>query len=130
MTAALPTLAPGETIRNAIIKSTMLGIEDHGIMTFFVFVEWPGAGCGLGGYALDRQLRHCAIPHGSAIGYQAIRQILETVGVLTWEKLPGTHVRIVDEGLGHGLTRIGHFMDDRWFDIREWMKDAREGDAP
>jgi hypothetical protein len=108
-------------ILNARIKSTTLGVEDHGIMTFFVFIEWPGAGCGLGGYALDAREngKPCG---GSGHAYQAIRQILETVGVDKWEKLPGTLIRIVHPGLGRGLTKIGHILDDKWFDIEDWMK--------
>lgn len=35
-------------IRNAQITSTMLGREDHGIMTFFIFVKWGGSVCGIG----------------------------------------------------------------------------------
>ena len=33
-------------IRNAKITSTMLGREDHGILTFMVFVEFGCSGCG------------------------------------------------------------------------------------
>lgn len=40
-------------IRNAKITGTKLGREDHGIMTFMIFVEFCGCACGIGGYALD-----------------------------------------------------------------------------
>ena len=110
-------------IANAKIKSTMLGIEDHGIMTFFLFCEWPGSGGGIGGYALDGH-KPSDQRVGSGHGYQAIRRILETVGVDKWEKLPGTLIRIEDPGLGRPLTRIGHIMEDRWFDLDAYMKEA------
>lgn len=113
-------------IANAKIVSTMLGPEDHGIMSFFVFVEWPGSGCGLGGYGLDMHDRVTKQRIGSGHAYQAIREILSTVGVATWEKLPGTMVRIEDNGPGRPLTKIGHIMEDRWFDIDEHMKQARD----
>ncbi len=111
------------TIVNAKIKSTMLGIEDHGIMSFFVNIEWPGAGCGFGGYALDGHAGEGKPRTGCGHGYQAIRRILETVGAASWEKLPGTLVRIEEQGWGGRLTKIGHIMEDRWFDIDDWMKE-------
>ena len=41
-------------IKNAIIKSTMLGREDHGIMTFMIFIKFDKCvSCGIGGYAND-----------------------------------------------------------------------------
>ena len=32
-------------IKNAKITSTQLGREDHGLMTFMIFVEISGGGC-------------------------------------------------------------------------------------
>lgn len=40
-------------IENARITDTMLGIEDHGIMTCFIFCEFASGCCGFGGYSLD-----------------------------------------------------------------------------
>lgn len=119
-------------ITNAKIVSTMLGIEDHGIMSFFVFCEWSGAGCGFGGYCLDgpdRQDDNTPLRSNKRIGhghsYQAIRHILETVGVEKWEKLPGTLIRIEYNGLGKQLVKIGHIMEDRWFDIAKYMDEGK-----
>jgi hypothetical protein len=114
-------------ITNGKIVRTMLGTEDHGIMSFFVFVEWPGAGCGLGGYCLDSHVPpDKRAGHGHS--YQAIRCILETVGVDAWEKLPGTLIRLEDNGAGSRLTKIGHIMEDRWFDIETYMKEGQLAD--
>jgi hypothetical protein len=114
-------------ITNAKIVRTMLGIEDHGIMSFFVFIERPGAGCGFGGYSLDGpgELRHDD-RRGHGRSYQAIYHILKTVGVDSWEKLPGTLIRIEDNGLGGKLDKIGHIMEDRWFDLAAYMKAGEE----
>lgn len=38
---------------NAKIKSTMLGFEDHGIMTCFLQLEQASSGQCFGGYRLD-----------------------------------------------------------------------------
>ena len=113
-------------ITNAKIAKTMLGIEDHGIMSFFVFCDWDGSGGGFGGYALDSFDGRDKPRKGHGLSYQAIRQIIETVGVTSWEKLPGTLVRIEDNGPGRTLTKIGHIIEDRWFDIAAWMADAHD----
>lgn len=116
-------------IRNAKITSTMLGVEDHGIMTFFITVEWQGGGVGIGGYALDGpDTNNKAAGFGAktrvgyGYGYQAIRHILETVGVDTWEKLRGSYCRVDDDGLGQRVSKIGNLMKDNWFDLVEHMK--------
>lgn len=110
------------TVRNARITSTMLGIEDHGIMTFFITVEWSGGGVGIGGYNLDANATN---DHGIRQGgaaYQAIRCILETVGVDSWEKLKGQLVRIDEDGAGTRVSKIGNIIKDQWFDLAEYMK--------
>jgi hypothetical protein len=111
------------TIKNAKIKSTMLGVEDPGIMTFFIMVEWDGAACGLGGYGLDEWGGSSRAPRkGSGYCYQAIRSILETLKLQKWEDLPGTLIRIKDQGPGGKLTEIGHIIEERWFDVDTYMK--------
>lgn len=35
-------------IKNAKISSTMLGREDHGIMTFMIYIDACGFSCGIG----------------------------------------------------------------------------------
>lgn len=118
------------TIQNAEITSTMLGIEDHGTMTFFLMLKWPGAGCGLGGYTLDQHGGRGKPRVGHGMSYQAIREILETLKVNKWEDLPGTICRVEENGLGRGIDKIGHIMEDRWFNLKEWMqavqKDSEE----
>jgi hypothetical protein len=114
---------------NARIASTTLGIEDHGIMTFFVHLEWPGAGQGCGGFALDRPKNpndYSAerVGHGPAI--VAIRKILETVGVDNWEDLKGKLIRAKVDRLGSSRTPIiGNILEDRWFDLKEFMEQYR-----
>ena len=101
------------TIRNARITSTMLGKEDHGIMTFFLFVEFGGCGCGIGGYALSGF---------TPKGLEAITKICEIVGVDKWEDLPNKYIRIKDNGWGSTIDEIGNLMEEKWFNIREFFK--------
>lgn len=88
----------------------MLGIEDHGILTCFLYCEWDSSGCGFGGYRLDSKNK------SSGYGTEYINRVLKTVGVGKWEELSGKYIRIEHSGLGGGITRIGHIIEDKWFD--------------
>lgn len=97
----------------------MLGIEDHGIMTFSLMLEMNGCGQGFGGYALDGKAGQ--VGHSKSI--QAIRKILETVDVMKWEDLKGKLVRIrKDSEYVGSIKAIGHIIEDKWFDIEEFWK--------
>src|SRR5215207_2568589 len=77
------------------IRSTMLGYEDHGILTVSVACQGAGSGVSFGGYALDewRADKECRIP--TAYGLDHVVQIMRVVGVESWEKLPGKQVLIL-----------------------------------
>lgn len=90
--------------KNAIIKSTHLGREDHAIMTFMIHLDYGGSGQGFGGYVL-----------GGPFGIKAIERVLEITGVDRWEKLPGCPVRVVASH--NKVERIGHFLNDDWLDL-------------
>lgn len=111
-------------IRNAIIDSTFLGTEDHGIFTFMLALKWGNCGQGFGGYALDTPLRDKDDKFvrrvGTAYGMEVIIQLLETLGIESWEKLPKTPVRI--ECDYSKIYRIGHLIEDKWFDMEKIIK--------
>lgn len=109
-------------IKNAKITSTMLGREDHGIMTFMIFVEFDKCvGCGIGGYALDYYDRTLKTRVCSPKSMEAITKILDVVGVDKWEKLEGSYIRIKDKGWGSTIDEIGNLMEDKWFNLREFF---------
>ena len=108
-------------IKNAKITSTMLGREDHGIMTFMIFVELDGGSRGIGGYAIDQYNAETKGREFSPKGLEAISRILETVGVGEWEKLKGSYIRVEDNGWGERITKIGNLMKDKWFDMEEFF---------
>lgn len=109
-------------IRNAKITSTKLGREDHGIMTFMIFIEFCGSCCGVGGYALDMWDRQSDKRVFTANGLEAISEILNVVGVDNWEDLKGQYIRIKDNGWGSTIDEIGNLMNDKWFNLREFFK--------
>lgn len=96
---------------NAIIKGTFLGIEDHGFLTFFLYLEGDGWGGGFGGFDCSSEF----LP-------EAIKEILEVVEVDSWENLKGKMVRVDEHELGMIPERIGHPIKDKWFYIRKLAK--------
>lgn len=109
-------------IHNALITGTMLGVEDHGIMTFFVYLEWDGGGVGFGGYALDEYDQELKKRVGVGYSMDLLKQIMEVVGVETWEKLKGKHVRVDSEGWGGKALGIGNLLKDKWIYPEEFFK--------
>lgn len=107
-------------IRNAQITKTMLGREDHGIMTFMIFVDISEAGCcGIGGYALDYYDREKDVRAFNAKGLEVISEILDVVGVDTWEQLEGKYIRVKDNGWGEQINDIGNLMSDKWINLKD-----------
>ncbi len=120
-------------IENARIKSTHLGEEDHGIFTaMLTLMTGESQAQGFGGYCLDTPkkdengtfLRRA----GTAFGMEFVIQVLETLEVSSWEKLPGTYCRIDRESssCSSGIRRIGHILKDRWFDPKELAKEYHD----
>lgn len=104
-------------IKNATIRSTMIGLEDHGIPTCLLNLDYGDNGAqSFGG----RNLRG-----GKGYGMWTICRILDVLGVDTWENLPGTHLRVdADDDKVHS---IGHIIDDDWFKPEEEQPNANSG---
>ena len=100
--------------KNAVIESTMLGIEDHGILTCFLNLNYGGSGQGFGGYGLDGFDKAKDKRIGTAWGMEFVRRVLETMEVDSWEKLSGKHCRVISDN--GKVYKIGHIIKDRWFD--------------
>lgn len=96
-------------IRNARIKSTFLGVEDHGCFTFFVHVRYDDSHGeqGFGGRLISERSDLAGM----------IRQITEIAGVMTWEELPGKFIRVRSDR--ERIYAIGHILEDRWYDPDE-----------
>lgn len=108
-------------IKNARIQSTMLGREDHGIMTFMIYIDTGGVHCGVGGYCLDEFNTATQTRVFQAKSMEVISKILDVVGVNTWEELPGKYIRFEDNGWGSTVTKIGNIINDKWFDMRKFF---------
>ena len=117
-------------IENAQITDTTLGIEGHGIMTAMIGLSGEGWGVGFGGYTFDQwdetQKRRVGVDYGM----EFIMRVLHVVGVDSWEKLKGQHVRVVTEGWGWRALKIGHITKDRWFDPQALSDEMRARAVP
>ena len=101
---------PRNGVHNATVKSTFLGIEDHGIFTFSIMLDFGSSVQGFGGPTLT-----------ASWGGEYLAEVLEAVGVRSWERLPGTNVRARRNSNGI-LDAIGHIVEDRWFDREEFCQ--------
>lgn len=100
--------------QNAKIIGTMLGIEDHGILTWSLHLDYGGAGQSVGHYVMDS--KGGSVPY---VSYGAtIRTILETVGVKKWEDLKGNLIRVKADY--EKVYAIGHALDNKWMEFAEF----------
>lgn len=113
--------------RNAIIEGTMLGYEDHGILTAMLILDYGGSGQGFGGYQLDTYRRpgpDNEEDYGGRAAHKAcgflIQRILETVGVEKWEQLKGKHIRV--KTTWSKILAIGNILEDKWFEPEKELK--------
>lgn len=116
----------GSEVKNARIESTLLGTEDHGIMSCFVQLDYgDSTHQGFGGYALDEPIRDrdgkFVRRVGSANGMEFVMQVLNVLEASSWEKLRGMYCRVrVDvekpSGFGHKIVAIGNITKDKWFE--------------
>ena len=89
-------------ISNGRIRSTMLGFEDHGILSSMIDIEADGWGQGFGGWSLTG--KEMAI---------FVEGVLKALEVKKWEYLVGKNVRI--DHSHTGVEGIGHIYKDNWF---------------
>lgn len=103
----------GETYAGQImtIKSTHLGLEDHGLATAYLHCEYDGGGIGVGGFGLDAPVHvdgKFSHREGAAYGMDHIMQLVATVGAKSWEDCKGRQVIVISEGKGGpGTMSIG-----------------------
>ena len=89
--------------KNAKIIKTFLGIEDHGIFTCSLTLDYGGVCQGFGNHELKYE----------KYGVVYLERILQAVGVDKWERLLGRNIRAdAEHGKVHG---IGHIINDKWF---------------
>lgn len=116
-------------IVNATIESTMLGREEHGIFTFFLYVNLGKdiGHCGIGGYALDMYDTKAKRRKIQSKSIEFISKILDVVGVETWEDLPGKYIRVnIEGGWGMRIYEFGNIIEEKWISFDEFFENNKE----
>lgn len=110
-------------IENAKIKSTFLGIEDHNIMTFSIELAGDGWGQCFGHIPLDSYNRETN-KRDKDCGKTSliIRDLLDTLEIFQWEKLPNQLCRVCRENYSSPITAIGHIFKNKWFRLEDYIK--------
>lgn len=110
-------------VRNAKITGTMLGLEDHGFLIFYLYLDYGSGGCqAAGGYILGGNHHDRGKDHFDAAPWvgDAIVSIMQVVGVEKWEDLKGRYVRA--EASYEKVYRIGNLLSDEWIDLTQLDK--------
>ena len=114
-------------IRNAKITDVSLVMGEHGCLTYWLMLNFDGYICGYGGFCLGHGYLGAKEFDASAKGLEAMMRIMNVVGVERWEDMEGKYIRIVDRGLGNTVDTIGHIMEDKWFNQREFFAETSGG---
>lgn len=96
-----------EEIKNAVIDRVSIFMDDHGLLTAYLYLEYGGAAQGFGGYQLWPLKSE---EKGAGL---FIWRVMETVGVSAWEDLKGKPVRVRGDRMQ--IREIGHYIKDQWF---------------
>jgi len=113
---------------NAKITGTKLTMEDHGVLTFWISVEMNGSGCSIGGYCIGKGYVGAKEFSSTGVGLEAMMRIMDTVGVDTWEKLPGKYIRVRHAGWGGSIHEIGNIIKDKWFRLDEFFSKGQKNE--
>ena len=94
--------------RLAKIKSAKLNTKDHGVLTFWINVEYEdGGGQEVGGLCLDTydKEKNCRV--GTANGCEMILQLLKEMAVNDFSEMAGKIIMVLGEGEGVSFTPRG-----------------------
>lgn len=99
--------------KNAIIEDASIFIEDHGILTAYLYLDYGGSGQGFGGHALHLPKDYTHFTESKNFAGHFIRRSLEIADVEKWAQLKGKAIRVkADHGKVHA---IGHILKEDWF---------------
>jgi len=100
-------------ITNAIISGTSLEIEDHGIPTCWIYLDYGNASQGFGGYDLR------------FYGIWFMFEMMKVLEISSWDKLKGVPVRVKKDNKDMVIS-VGHFVKDKWFTPTDFKKESEK----
>ena len=99
--------------KNAVIESVSLSINDYGVLSSWIVVDYGGGSKqDFGGYILYLPNSYPHQDIKSLAGHFILR-VMEVVGVTEWEKLKGKTIRVRCNNTE--IEEIGHIIKDDWF---------------
>jgi len=110
-------------IKNAIIKDTFLGVEDHGFFTFILHLDYGGSGQAAGLFLLDSTHEKYKLTTTGLFVTPLLREIFNISGVDCWEDLKGKHIRVKSDN--EKVVSIGHVLNDKWINFREFINEYK-----
>lgn len=102
-------------------------MENCGCISLDVVVEGAGWACVFGGYSLGHGYLGAKEFSGYGPGMESIARIMDTVGVAKLSDLEGRYIRAAT-ARDRRLKIIGNIINDKWFDIESFFKDAQAND--
>lgn len=100
-------------IKNGLIEKTYLGLIND-MFTMQIIVRYN---------------KHQEQMYGMFIidSPEYITKLLEVLGVISWNELEGTPVRV--EATDEEIYKIGNFIEDKWYDYKEIIKDSEDNES-
>ena len=109
------------------VESTMIGIEDHGVMTARLSFGFDGTGQGTGDYVLDGKPSEPGgdrTPHVICGAY--IAALIKVCGVDSWEQIKGRPLLVLREGKwGRILGLADPFKADNYLVFKDLIDTFR-----
>lgn len=115
------------TAEHAVITSTTLGYEGHGILTFYLNCSGNSFGVGVGGYALDTPRKDAngkTIRVPRAEGMMLLLEVMRVVGVESWEDVAGKTVLVLFDG--QRAVGIANPSNGETLVLQEFVERAKE----
>lgn len=109
------------------VESVMFGFEDHGILTFMIYLNYGGSCQGFGGYALDTYDKEKKRRVGTAAGTDLILKLLNLFKVSKLDDIEGRSVFALRDSDNWTSSIVGLKLPD--FDggeellISDWQKE-------
>jgi hypothetical protein len=108
------------------IDGARIFIEDHGIMTFYLFFDFGGTVQGFGGFCLCEWSEKDNRRIGTAAGMDLMMQLMDFFEVDQFEKIKGKIAYVIRESHHFGAKIIGlerpKFEGGKKFMIEDWHK--------
>jgi len=96
--------------RNAVIKRTEIGMDDHEIFTAYLVLDMGGVFGKFGGYEL-----YSTATRDKNFAGLFFTRVMETVGVTYWDALVGKAVRALVDEERKQVDAIGNIINEIWF---------------